>query len=287
VEAPLLLLRVPALSRVDEVVRAVDASLDSELRVLEGLSDAALRRGRVHPAIVMVDLGDLREGVWPDEVPAFARAAAKLPGIRVAGVGTNLGCYAGVIPTEAHMERLVRLAEAVEQATGDRLAWISGGSSSALPLIAAGRMPARVNHVRVGEAILLGRETVRREPWPGTHQDAFVLRAEVIECRAKPSLPEGVRTADAFGRLRPLADRGVRTRALLDLGREDVDVEGLAPLDPRFTLLGASSDYLIVDVTDAGGEVAVGQELAFALSYGALLAVMDSEYVEKRYVGAA
>jgi predicted amino acid racemase len=287
VEAPVLLLRVPALSRVEEVAAEVDVSLASELRVLEALSVAARARGRVHPVIVMVDLGDLREGVWPDELPAFARAAAELPGVRLAGVGTNLTCYAGVVPTQAHMERLVALAEEVERATGERLAWVSGGSSSALPLVAAGRMPARVNHLRVGEAILLGRETVRREPWPGTSQDAFELRAEVIECRAKPSLPEGPRTADAFGRLRPLADRGVRTRALLDLGREDVDVEGLAPLDPRLTVLGASSDYLVVDVTDARGEVAVGQELAFGLSYGALLAVMDSEYVEKRYGGAA
>jgi predicted amino acid racemase len=148
-------------------------------------------------------------------------------------------------------------------------------------------MPARVNHLRIGEAILLGRETVHRTPWPGTHQDAFLLHSEVIELKRKPSLPVGERSENAFGEAPDSEDRGVRDRALLDVGREDVTPEGLAPLDPRVEVLGASSDYLIVDVTRAGGAVRVGDELVFAPGYGALLAAMDSAYVEKRLVGAA
>jgi predicted amino acid racemase len=128
---------------------------------------------------------------------------------------------------------------------------------------------------------------VAREPWPGTAQDVFALHAEVVELQCKPSLPEGARTADAFGRRRDFEDRGLRARALLDVGREDVDVAGLTPLDPRVKVLGASSDYLVLDVTDAGSDVRVGDELSFGLSYGALLAAMDSEYVEKRYRGDA
>ncbi len=285
VEAPVLLLRVPALSRVEEVVEAVDASLDSELVVLEGLAGAARRRGRTHPVILMVDLGDLREGVWPDDLAATARRTSRLEGLRLAGLGTNLTCYAGVVPTRAHMQRFVALAEDVEAAVGHPLAWLSAGSSSALPLIAAGEMPERVNHVRVGEAILLGRETVRHEPWPGTAQDAFLLHAEIVECKRKPSAPEGARTRDAFGRYRDFVDRGIRERALLDVGREDVDVEGLTPLDPGVVVVGASSDYLVVDVTEARSGARVGDEMVFGLSYGALLAAMDSEYVEKRERG--
>ena len=285
VEAPVMLLRVPALSRVDDVVEAAELSLGSELVVLEGLADAARRRGRVHPVILMVDLGDLREGVWPEDLVPLARASDALAGLRVVGLGTNLTCYGGVIPTAAHMERFVALAEAVEGALGRRLAWLSGGSSSALPLVAAGQMPTRVNHVRIGEAILLGRETVGREPWPGTAQDAFVLHAEVVERKRKPSLPESPRTADAFGRTRRFADRGLRERALLDVGREDVDAEGLTAIEMGVEVLGASSDYLVVDVTDARASICVGDELSFALSYGALLAAMDSQYVDKRYHG--
>ncbi len=284
--SPMMLLRVPALSRVEEVVGAVELSLDSEPAVLEALAEAARLRGRVHPVILMVDLGDLREGIWPDDLVPVARAAAKLEGLRLVGLGTNLTCYGGIVPSEAHMKRFVALVDDVERALGTHLAWISGGSSSGLPLIAAGRMPERVNHLRVGEAILLGHETVAREPWPGTFQDAFRLYAEVVELKRKPSLPEGKRTADAFGRYRSFADRGLRERALLDVGREDVDVEGLEPLDPRVEVLGASSDYLVLDVTEARGDFRVGAEVGFGLSYGALLAAMDSEYVETRYRGA-
>jgi predicted amino acid racemase len=287
IDAPLLLLRIPPLSRVDEVVALADLSLNSELRVLAGLAEAAQRLGRVHPVIAMVDLGDLREGIWPTDLVPFARELQRLPGVRLVGLGANLTCYGGVVPTPRNMGRLVELAQAVEEACGLRLAWLSGGNSSALPHNPSGGMPARVNHVRIGEAILLGRETVHRTPWPDTFQDAFLLHAEVIELKEKPSVPIGERGEDAFGLLPEFPERGELRRALLDVGREDVEPEGLIPLDPRLRVLGASSDYLIVDVTQAAGEVRVGDELAFGLRYGALLSAMDSAYLEKRYRGGA
>jgi predicted amino acid racemase len=148
-------------------------------------------------------------------------------------------------------------------------------------------MPRRINHVRIGEAILLGRETVRHRPWPGTRQDAFVLHAEVIELKEKPSVPIGPRSEDAFGHRPEFADRGDIERALVNVGREDVDVEGLTPLDSRLLVLGASSDYLILDVSAAASELRVGDEVLFSLSYGALLATMDSQYVDARFTAAS
>lgn len=71
-------------------------------------------------------------------------------------------------------------------------------------------------------------------------------------------------------------------RALLNVGREDIDVEGIRPHEPRFEVLGASSGYLILDVTPAAGSLRVGDELSFSVNYGALLAIMTSEYIEKR-----
>ena len=285
VTAPIMLLRVPPLSAVDEVVDCVELSLNSELEVLAGLSEAALRRSLRHDVIVMVDLGDLREGVWPDDLVPFVREALQMSGLRLVGLGSNLSCYGGIVPTEENMARLVRLARDVEGACGIRLSCLSGGNSSALPLIASGRMPREIDHVRIGEAILLGRETVQRSPWPGTSQDAFVLHAEVVELKHKPSVPIGERSQDAFGRRPEFPDLGERERALVDVGREDVAVEGIAPRDARLSVLGATSDYVIVDVTDAGGAVRVGDEIAFGLDYAALLAAMDSQYVEKRYRG--
>lgn len=277
-----MLLRLPSLSEVDEVVEAAEVSLNSELSVLEGLSQAAGRHGWIHDVILMVDLGDLREGIWPSDLAPFVREALRLPGIRIAGLGTNLACFGGVVPGEDNMNRLVELAAGIERTFGLRLQWISGVNSSGLELIASGRMPERVNHARIGEAILLGRETTHRRPWPGTFQDAFVLHAEILELKMKPSLPIGERGEDAFGHVTTFMNRGTIERALLNVGREDVEIEGLTPCDPRLSILGGSSSYLVMDVTGARGRLRVGDELAFSMNYNALLAAMTSENVKPR-----
>ena len=276
-----MLLRVPPLSGVEEVVDTVDISLNSELAVLAGLSAAALQRGKVHDVILMVELGDLREGILPQELASFVEQAIKLPGIRIRGLGTNLACFAGVVPGEDNMQQLVELAGAIERDFDLSLTWVSGINSSGLELIRADRMPGRVNHARIGEAILLGRETTERKPWPGTTQDAFILHAEVLELKHKPSHPQGKQSEDAFGQRPQFEDQGVMLRALLNVGREDVDVNGIVPLDSRLTVLGASSGYLVIDATAAAGSMQVGDTLAFTLNYSALLTAMTSEYVKK------
>jgi predicted amino acid racemase/arginase family enzyme len=275
------LLRIPPLSAVDDIVTSVNMSLNSELPVIQALSEAALRRGLVHNIMIMVDLGDLREGVWPDDLLPMVREVVELPGIRIAGLGTNLSCYGGVKPSPKNMNQLVDHARRIETAFGIKLRYISGGNSSSLNLIAAGKMPRAINHIRIGEGILLGRETVNRDAWPGTFQDAFLLRAEIIELKEKPSVPVGETAEDAFGGKPEFIDKGERDRAILNIGREDVVIEGLEAVEPEITILGASSDHLIVDVTEAE-DVCLGDELAFFMNYGALLAGMTSEYVEKR-----
>lgn len=276
-----VLLRVPALSAVDAVVDTVDCSLNSELAVLRALSDAAVSRGVVHEVILMVDLGDLREGIWPDDVIAVVRQVLALQAIRIKGIGTNLSCFGGVVPDAANMNQLADLARAVERQFNLQLQWLSGVNSSGLEMIVAGAMPPAINHARLGESILLGRETIHRRPWAGTHQDAFTLYAEVVELKTKPSVPVGERAEDAFGHHPEFEDRGMIVRALLNIGREDVDVEGMAPLDPRIRILGASSGYLVADVSSVKGAIAVGNEVAFSLNYAALVAAMTSEYVGK------
>jgi predicted amino acid racemase len=284
---PLMQLRLPTLSRVDAVVEHCDTSLNTEPAVLEALSAAAQRLNRVHDVILMVELGDLREGLGPDELLPTVEHATRLAGIRVVGLGTNLSCLSGVVPSAANMQQLVELAQAVEQHCRITLRWISGINSSGLDLLAAGQMPARVNHARIGEAILLGRETTARRPWPGTLQDAFELQGEILELRRKPSCPAGERSEDAFGRHPAPENHGRILHALVNLGRQDVDIDGIHPLDPRLQILGASSDYLVLDVSAAEGELRVGDSLAFALNYSALLAAMTSPYVAKEHSAVA
>lgn len=280
-DTALMLLRVPPLSVVEEVVESVDLSLNSELAVLESLSVAAIRSGKVHDVILMVDFGDLREGIWSDDVIPFVREAIRLEGIRIKGIGTNLACFGGVVPSEDNMNQLVELANEIEYRFTIPFEWISGINSSGLELIASGKMPQQINHARIGEAILLGRETIHRKPWSGTFQDAFVLYAEVLELKRKPSIPVGERSEDAFGMLTDFEDRGTILRALINVGREDIDINGITPLDSRIDILGGSSGYLVLDVSAMEDTIAVGDELSFTLNYSALLTAMTSEYVTK------
>jgi len=282
INRPLILLRIPPLSEVDEIVASVDISLNSELSVIKGLSGAAERRGIVHEIILMLDLGDLREGIWPGDLMPMAREIIELPGVRIVGIGTNLTCYGGVIPTRENMGTLVEYARSLEARFPVKLRYISGGNSSSLPLLASGKMPEAINHLRIGEAILLGRETVRRNPWPGTFQDAFLLSSELIELKEKPSLPVGEIGEDAFGVENAFEDKGNIIRGILNIGREDVNVEGLKPVDRKLTILGASSDHLLLDVTAAGTSLKLGDRPFFEVNYAALLSAMNSAYVQKK-----
>ena len=280
-EHPRLLLALPTPSRARDVVRWADVSLNSSLETLRLLSRAAASRGVRHQVVIMVDLGDLREGVWPDRAVALVRGAAALPGLQVLGLGSNLACFGGVIPATGNMEALVALRDTCREATGLGLDLLSGGNSANLPLLLAGGMPSAINHLRIGETILLGRNVLDRSPWPGTRQDTFRLVAEVVEVERKPSAPIGARGQDAFGQHPVFVDRGRRLRAICNLGRQDVRVDGITAELPGIVVLGGSSDHLILDVEDCGEPVAVGTELAFAPGYGALLALSTSPYVSK------
>lgn len=280
-DLPLMLLRIPAPSRAADVIRCSDYSLNSSAETIELLSEAAVFLGRTHRVIIMVDVGDLREGVWPDRAVDVVRAAAKLPNIEVVGLGCNLACYGGVIPTTENMQMLVDVRDACRKATGLELGLLSGGNSANLPLLASGGMPKEINHFRIGEAITLGRNVLDRSPWPGTRQDTFRVVAEIVEIECKPSVPIGCRGQDAFGGFTDFVDRGKRLRAICNIGRQDVVVDGITPEDPGIIVLGGSSDHLVLDVNDAYNEVHLGDEVVFYPSYGALLAATTSPYVQK------
>lgn len=282
IDCSIMLLRSPPLSRVEELVRTVDISLQSELQVMREISRVAERLGRVHDVILMVDLGDLREGIWPSDLIPTVEAVMDLQGLRIAGVGTNLTCFGAIIPTKENLDQLVAHAYKVESVTGRTLDWISGGNSSSLPLLLAGGMPAGVNNLRIGEAILQGgRDTFLEQPWRALDRDAFELTGELLEVKVKPSVPIGKSGIDAFGNVPVFIDEGDRLRGIANIGREDVIAEGLIPTRPGVRVLGASSDHLVLDLTEAEPPLSVGENVSFRLNYGALLTVMTSEYVEK------
>lgn len=281
IDAPLLLLRMPMLSQVDAVVELFQCSLNSELATIRALDAAAAKAGVVHEIILMVDLGDLREGILPSQLEEMVLEIAELKNIRLLGLGTNLTCYGGVIPTWDNLGQLLEYNRKAEKLYSHLLPVISGGNSSSLPLLLEGHLPP-VTQLRLGESIVLGRETVDRQPIPGAHLDCFQIQAEIIEIRKKPSVPIGKIGQDAFGGTPVFEDRGIHLRAILALGRQDVVVDGLETPE-GIDILGASSDHLLLDVTKYPKSLAVGDVLTFTPGYGALLAAMTSAFVTKEY----
>ncbi|MDY7078415.1 MAG: alanine/ornithine racemase family PLP-dependent enzyme [Chloroflexota bacterium] len=276
IAAPFMLLRLPCLSEVDEVVRLTQVSLNSEVETVRALSGAAQAQGVTHRVILMVETGDRREGVMPDQALETARAMLGLAGIDLVGIGTNLACVGGVLPTRDNMQLLVDVAEDIERTLGIRFQVISGGHTANLGLVERGEIPQRVNQLRIGEAILMGMDITTNRLLPYLYQGAFNVVAEVIEIKTKPSLPAGLIAVDAFGRAPCWEDLGLRRRAILSIGEQDLRTQGLRPKRPGVTIVGASSDHLVVDVTDANPPVHMGEELTFDPLYIAVATGMAS-----------
>lgn len=277
VPGPWLLIRIPGLTELPDVVSLCETSLQSEWTTLLALEEECLRQGKTHRVIVMTDLGDLREGFWDKKelVDVCERVERQLPHVHLAGIGVNLSCYGSTKPTPEKMNELVGLARQVEQRIGRKLEIVSGGATSSFTLVHWGTMPAGVNHLRIGEAILLGKDLqvdwgIRDMDY--LRMDALTLRAEVVEVKDKPTYPIGEFAIDAFGRKPVYEDRGIRRRAILALGRADVgELESLIPREPGLTVIGGSSDHCIVDVEDCPRRLQVGDIVEFSLCYSHML----------------
>lgn len=277
VDAPLSLIRSPMITQVDRVVANVDISFNTELEVIGRLSGAARRRGRLHRVILMVELGDLREGIMPSDLEGVVRETLRLPNIVLEGIGANLACRSGVAPDDANMAELESLVESIERTFGLALRVVSAGNSASLTWAFGGACSRRANQLRLGESVLLGREPLRRRPIAGLYTDAVTLVAEVIESKAKPSRPWGAVGEGAFGMTPRAADRGQIVQTILAIGHQDTDPAGLCP-PAGIELLGASGDHLVV-----GGHrrLAAGTEIKFQPNYSALVRAMTSPFVAK------
>ena len=276
-----LLIRVPAIPEAEEVVRWADWSLQSQIEVIQAVSEAALRQGKVHPIILMVDVGDLREGVFGrEQLDEIVPQILACPGVKLVGLGTNVGCYGSVLPSVANTKILVELRDYLNQTYGCAISVLSAGGTCALKLLEEGTMPDGINQLRVGEAVLYGEDTTGSRFLAGYHHDAFLFKAQVVELRRKPSVPIGELGRDGKGDTPEYPDRGVRLRAICAAGKQDVAWAALTPVLPGAEMIGASSDHLIVDVEDCGGQVQVGDWLEFRCGYMAVLDATTSAYVD-------
>lgn len=284
IECTKVLLRIPMLSELKDVVEFSDISLNSEIKTIREIGKLSVQMGKKHKVILMIDVGDLREGVWPDNALEYIDQIIQIDGVELVGVGTNVTCYGAVLPTYENLSILSEIYQNVKKQYNIKLDIISGGNSSSILLMKSGKMPKEINNLRLGEVLLLGRETQDGTIIDSLYDDAFILQAEIIEIKEKPSVPIGIIGVDGFGSKPNFDDRGIRKRAIVALGRQDIKVNTYQPLDPGLDILGSSSDHTVLDITDGSHAYDLGDIIEFSINYEALLSVCTSEYVRKYIV---
>lgn len=274
------LIRMPSISRAEETVRCSEVSLNTESETILALDHACSKLGRRHKIVLMYELGELREGyMGRDDLRRAADFVRKCPHLELAGVGANLTCFNSIL---ADTDKLTELVEAARDAGAT--AYVSGGNSETFPLMLSGGVPEGVNFLRLGEALLYGRNRARYIQIPDTRDDAFELEAEIIELKEKPSMPWGEVGVDICGRSPVFHDRGIRRRAICAVGHQDILPEETYPVDPGVQIIGTSSDHLVVDVSDSKEKYRVGGIVRFKLQYFSMMRAWNSDYVERQFV---
>ncbi|SHJ79935.1 Predicted amino acid racemase [Palleronia salina] len=270
ITSPIVLIRTPMLSQVDRIVPTCGTSLNTDFGVIEALSNAARRAGCIHRVILMTEMGDEREGLSPSAMRDIAQRMMGLAGVSLAGIGSNFSCLTGRTPPPMAMHALSRLAATIERDCGIPMRIVSGGNSANLASLLGGVRPERINQLRLGEAILLGRDPLTHQPIDGLATDAFTLVAEVIE--STMDAPTSLRRSPGSS----ASQRSARIRggkSLIALGDQDTDTRGLSFQD-GLTRQGSTSDHLILRTMHS--PLVVGSEVQFQPSYSALMRAMSA-----------
>lgn len=279
-KVPLVLLRSPTPVQADGAVTFASASLVSDIDVVEALSAAAGRQALNHGIVLMLELGDLREGVMVAEVLDMARRISRTRHLTLLGIGTNLACRSGVVPGDSQMKELSAQATLLAGRLNLPLPYITGGNSANLAWALGRDDVGRVNDLRLGEAILLGVDPLTRSPIDGLRTDAFTLVGSVIESLSKPTGSWGATGGGAFGSSAGRRDRGTIIQTIVSLGRQDIDPDGITP-PVGVTVLASSSDHLVLETPKL---MPAGTEIRFGVNYSALLRAMTSPFVAERVV---
>lgn len=289
IAVPLLLVRIPMSCEIEDVVKYSDICLVSEKNTLIELNNEAKKQNKKYGAVLMYDLGDLREGVFTrkqlTELAEFVEY--ELDNVTLEGIGSNLSCYGSVAPTTKNLTELSEAASAIEERLNRHLNIVSGGGTTTLPLFTRGGVPSKINHLRVGEGIANAQDLPLfwNTNIEGLDIDTFVLKAQIVELNEKPTHPIGELMVNAFGEHGHYEDRGIRKRAIIALGNQDVgDSSKLVPKDKDIIVLGASSDHTILDIHDCKKNYKLGDVIEFNVLYQAMLFTSLSEYVHKKII---
>lgn len=281
-------IKPPAKNIIEDIVKYADVSFNTEFVTIKWLSEEAKRQNKTHRILIMIELGDLREGIMGEYLMDFYQKVFELPNIEVAGIGSNLNCLSGIMPSKDKLIQLSLYEQLIEAKFGQKIDGVSGGSSVMVPLLLKGLVPKGVNHFRIGETLFFGSDLFENKTIAGMKDDVFKLHSEIIEVTEKPVNPYGEADETPSGeRVEINEDEFGQThkRAILDIGLLDVSkAEFLMSLDEKISVIGASSDMLVLDISKTNKDYKVGDTVVFKMTYMGALRVMNSYYIQKRLV---
>lgn len=288
-ETETIYIKPPPKRSLRKIVEYADISFNTEYETIKLLSEEAKAQGKVHKIVIMIELGELREGVMRDDFMDFYGKVFELPNIEVVGIGANLTCMYGVLPNHDKLIQLCLYTQLIEAKFNKKIPYVSGGSSVTIPLIHHNLLPHGINHFRVGETLYLGTDVYNNKSFEEMHNDVFKLNAEIIELIEKPIVPMGEIGHNLTGDTlefdqQQVADRAYR--AILDLGLLDVEPDHIKPTDEKLEIVGESSDMIVIDLGTNPGNYKVGDLVEFKLDYMGTLRVMNSNYVDKKVTNA-
>ncbi|NQV03572.1 MAG: alanine racemase [Bacteroidia bacterium] len=280
-------IKPPARRAIRSLVRYADVSFNTQLETIKLISEEATRQGKLHKIIIMIEMGDLREGVMGDNLVDFYSSVFKLPNIEIIGIGTNLNCLSGVMPSHDKLVQLSLYMQLINAKFNKQIKWATGGSSVTIPLLLKKLIPKGNNHFRVGETLFLGNNIVTGETIRGMKSDVFKLYAEIIELIEKPKVPMGEMGVNVAGEQVTYDENDfgkTSFRAILEIGLLDIDPKNIKPDDKKITLIGASSDMIVLDLGSHRKRYQVGDLIPFQLNYMGILSILSSDYIEKKVV---
>jgi len=281
-------IKPPAKRSIEQIITYADVSFNTEIYTIKLLNNAAKKQNKIHKIIIMIEMGDLREGVMGEDLMAFYEEVLTLPNIEIRGIGTNLNCLSGVMPTQDKLIQLSLYKQLIEAKFNITIQWVSGGTSVAIPLILKNARPLAVNHFRVGEALFFGKDLFTGKTIKSMHHDVIKMYAEIIEITEKPNVPDGELGENVAGNSFSIENiddlGGTSLRAILDIGLLDMQPQYLESDDATIQIIDASSDMLVIDITQSKTNYKVGNVVSFNLQYMGALHLLNSNYIDKQVV---
>ncbi len=284
-------IKPPAKIYADDVVKYADISLNTSYSTIVELNEAAKRADKSHQIIIMVELGELREGVKRTELMSFYESVFQLSNIEVIGIGSNLGCMYGIEPSYDKLLQLSLYEELISAKFNKDLKYVSGGTSITLPLIENNTIPKDINHFRVGEAAFFGLSPLDNKPFKELSVDTFEFCANIIELEEKKLVPDGIISHANIGQSADYNEDQINEtsiKAILDFGLLDVDQKDIEFIDQSLEFVGITSDMLVLDIganktKEGKKKYSIGDKIHFIPNYMAVARLLNSKFIDKKF----